>query len=108
VITQRITTTKAATFLHVGDGDLIEFMGRANIQKEGNVYSFRLTDLAFRHVVTYNTRLGSIRIVNPVDTLLLKAILQRPESQGKHDLDDMTYALFLARLTSTQNTLGHA
>jgi hypothetical protein len=68
-------------------------MGRADIHKKGATYPFRLTDLAFRHVDTYNTGHGTIKIVNPVDTLLLKAMLQRGESQGKHDLDDMASVL---------------
>jgi hypothetical protein len=89
----RINETESATFLHVGDNNLIEFMARANILKKGAAYPFRLTDLAFRHVDTYDTGLGSIKIVNPVDTLLLKAMLQRGENQGKHDLDDMRSVL---------------
>ena len=89
----RVNETESATFLYVGDDNLIEFMLRANIHKEGVTYPFRLTDLAFRHVDTYNARLGTIKIVNPVDTLLLKAMLQRGETQGKHDLDDMQSVL---------------
>jgi hypothetical protein len=83
----------SASFLYVDDDHLIEFMGRANVPKENVIYPFRLTDLAVRHLVTYTAKLGTIKIVNPVDTLLLKAILQRGESQGKHDLEDMQAVL---------------
>lgn len=89
----RSNESESAISLYVDDDNLIEFMGRANIHKGGAVYPFRLTDLAFRHLDTYNTRLGTIKIVNPVDTLLLKAVLQRGESQGKHDLEDIMSVL---------------
>ena len=85
--------SKSATFVYVGDDNLIEFMGRANIRKENVIYPFRLTNLAVQHLVTFTDGLVAIKVVNPVDTLLLKAILQRDESQGKHDLEDMQAAL---------------
>lgn len=88
-----IDESKSATFMYVDDDNLIEFMGRANIHKEDIVYPFRLTDLAVRHLATYTAGSGTVKIVNPVDTLLLKAILQRGESQGKHDLEDMQAVL---------------
>jgi hypothetical protein len=85
--------SESATFLYVDDDNLIEFMGRANVHKGHAIYPFRLTDLAVQHLATYTAKLGTIKIVNPVDTLLLKAILQRGMSQGKHDLEDMQAVL---------------
>ena len=81
------------TFVYIGSNNLIEFMGRADIHKDGAVYPFRLTDLAFQHVDTYNARLGTLKTVNPVDTLLLKAVLRRGQSQGKNDLEDIMSVL---------------
>jgi len=83
----------SATFTYVNDDHLIEFMGKADIRKGDAVYPFRLTDYAARHLTTHTARLGTIKIVDPVDTLLLKAMLQRDKSQGKHDLEDMQAVL---------------
>jgi hypothetical protein len=85
--------TGSATFFSIdGDGP-IEFMARANIRKDGAVYPFRLTDLALGRVGTYDARLASVKVVDPVDTLLLKALLRRGRDQGKHDLEDIQAVL---------------
>jgi hypothetical protein len=89
----RNNESESGTLLYVDDSNLIEFMARANIHKGGAVCPFRLTDLACQHEDTYNARLGTIKIVNTVDTLLLKAILQRGKDQGKHDLEDIQSVL---------------
>jgi hypothetical protein len=88
-VTSNESESESGTFAHVDDANQIEFMGRANICKEDAVYPFRLTDLAVHRLDTYTTRLGTVKVVNPADTLLLKAILRRGESQGKRDLEDM-------------------
>jgi hypothetical protein len=95
--------SESATLVYVDDDNLIEFMGRANIRKGGAVYPFRLTDLAVQHLDTYTTKLGAVKVVNPVDTLLLKAILRRGKSQGKYDLEDMQ--AMLARVTIDEEYL---
>lgn len=75
--------------LYVGDRDLIEFMGQADILRNGSRYPFRLTELAIARLATYRTSLAVINIVDPVDTLILKALLQRGHDQGKHDAEDL-------------------
>ena len=89
--TARIDESGPATFLYVDNDNLIEFMARASIRIEEAVFPFRLTDLACQHIYNYETKLGTINIVDPVDTLLLKAILQR--GGIKHDLEDVSSVL---------------
>jgi len=76
-------------FLYVGEGDVIEFMGAADVVIGNAVYPFRLTDLATSKPTTCQTGKAKISLVDPVYTLLLKALLRRGADQGKHDLEDM-------------------
>ena len=95
-------------FLYVGDDDVIEFMGAADIFKEGTLYPFRLTELAAQRVTTYSGALSRIKVVDPVDTLLLKALLRRGKNQGKHDFEDIEAILAHVQLDKTylQTRLG--
>ncbi len=103
-----------AVFLYIGEGDTIEFMGRADILRNGKAYPFRLTDLAVEHVRTYIAGRSNIKLVDPVDTLLLKALLRRGQDQGKHDLEDLAAVLssmcidqaYLAARLHEVNALG--
>lgn len=78
-----------AIFLYIGEDDVIEFMGKANISKKGVAYPFRLTDLAAQHVTTYAEGNSKLNVVDPADTLLLKALLRRGPDQGKNDIEDI-------------------
>ncbi len=80
-------------FLYVGHDDIIEFMGLADITHPDAVYQFRFTDLAVSKLTKHSVDGHTIAIVDPVDTLLLKAILQRGEDVGKHDLEDIDAVL---------------
>lgn len=81
--------TGKGVYLYIGDDDVIEFMGHADITKQDNRYPFRLTELATSHLSFYNIGEHTISLIDPVDTLLLKAILRRGAEQGKHDLEDI-------------------
>jgi hypothetical protein len=87
-----------AVYLYIGECDAIEFMGRADILRNGKAYPFRLTDLAAEHVRTYTAGRSKIKLVDPVDTLLLKALLRRGQDQGKHDLEDLEAVLNSMRI----------
>jgi hypothetical protein len=80
-------------FLYVGADDAIEFMGAASIMRDGSSYPFRLTQLAVQHVESYSVGPHKLKVVNLVDTLLLKALLLRGPEQGKHDLEDIQAAI---------------
>jgi len=90
--------------LYVGDGELIEFIGRGDLIKDGIKYPFRLTQLALTRLTTYTTTLAKITVVDPVDTMVLKSVLGRGEDQGKHDLEDM--AALLARVDIDERYLN--
>ncbi|HUD11701.1 MAG TPA: hypothetical protein VMS08_04790, partial [Candidatus Saccharimonadia bacterium] len=85
-------------FLYVGDNDVIEFMGAADVIKGEEVYPFRLTDLAVSKLTTYDIEDVKINLVDPVDTLLLKAILKQGADKGKHDLEDIEAVLQITEL----------
>jgi hypothetical protein len=89
--------------LYIGNDQAIEFIGRGNIIKDGASYPFRLSELALTRLTTYTTELTEIRVVDPVDTLVLKAVLRRSEDQGKHDLEDM--AALIARVDIDESYL---
>jgi hypothetical protein len=88
-------------YLCVGKDDIIEFMGAADVAKDGEVYPFRLTDLAVSRLTPYSLRHSKIQLVDPVDTLLLKALLKRGPEQGKHDLEDIEAVLASVQLDVT-------
>lgn len=78
-----------SVFLYIGKNDLVEFMGAADIAKEGHIYPFRLTDKAAGRLTTYTIDNLDIKLVDPVDSILLKSILQRGADVGKHDSEDI-------------------
>jgi hypothetical protein len=80
-------------FLYIGDGDVVEFMGAADVVKDGHVYPFRLTDEAAERITVLKVAGLEIAMVDPVDSILLKSILQRGPDQNKHDLEDIAAIL---------------
>jgi hypothetical protein len=91
-------------FLYVGNDDIIECMGRADLITEGTAYPFRLTDASVSRLTSHTIDGLTISLVDPVDTILLKAILQRGAEQGKHDLEDI--AAILAKINIDEVYLG--
>lgn len=78
-----------AIFLYPNKDQTIEFMANADIDIGTSHYKFRLTDLAWENTSILNENGCAVRLCNPVDTILLKAILQRGLSEDKHDLGDI-------------------
>ncbi len=76
-------------FLYIDDDELIEFMSSADVVQEDKIFPFRLTDAAVDRIITYEVGEDKIKLVDPVDSILLKSILQRGADQGKHDLEDI-------------------
>jgi len=76
-------------FLYIGESDEIEFMSFADVNLANSHYTFRLTDLCWKHTDLLKSNDFSVRLLNAVDTLLLKAMLQRGKDKGKHDLEDI-------------------
>lgn len=76
-------------FLYIGENDDIEFMGAAHVLKDQHVYPFNLTDEAAGKLSTHVIDGLKVNLVDPVDSILLKSILQRGAEQNKHDIDDI-------------------
>lgn len=76
------------TIVTVGDEAEVELMANMDIYTRDGVFPLRLTS----HVL-YQDRQpqssGVLPFAPPEDTILLKAILQRDESTGKHDAEDI-------------------
>ena len=76
-------------FIYLDESELVEMMAHAFVEVDKFKYPFRLTDLAFKNSEDYVVDDIHIRLLNPADTILLKSMLQRGESVGKHDIEDI-------------------
>ena len=79
---------KGEFFYLNGDNDL-EFVSNLILKDEDLSYPIRLTPLAWKHTYKYFVDKVEFILLNPVDTLLEKAILQRGKEFGKHDFEDI-------------------
>jgi hypothetical protein len=79
----------ATMFLYPYNEHRIELMSGADYDIADSYYPFRLTQLAWEHTTVLKGKDFKVRLCNPVDTILLKAMLQRGVGQGKHDLEDI-------------------
>ena len=76
-------------FLYPGGAEKIEFMANANMIEDGKKYPNRLTEAVWNKVVRYEVDGLTFLMLDPVDTVVMKAILQRGKGQGKHDIEDI-------------------
>ena len=76
-------------FLYPGGEEKIEFMANANMIEDGKKYPNRLTEAVWNKVVRYEVDGLTFLMLDPVDTVVMKAILQRGKGQGKHDIEDI-------------------
>ena len=76
-------------FLYLGGEENIEFMAYANLVVNGKRYPNRLTELVWRNIKRFHLGNISFLMLDPVDAVVMKAILQRGRDQGKHDLEDI-------------------
>jgi hypothetical protein len=77
------------SFLYPYGNKKIELMTMARYDFGDSHYSFRLTDLAWEHTSVLEGEDFQVRLCNPVETILLKAMLQRGAYENKHDLEDI-------------------
>ena len=78
-----------ARFFYPYKDKKIEFMANADINIDTSHYKFRLTDLVWKNTSILNGDQYKVRLCNSIDTILLKAMLQRGINEGKHDLEDI-------------------
>jgi len=76
-------------FLYPSEDHQIEFMAKATVDMDGSHYNFKMTDLAWNNTSLMEINGINIRLCNPIETILLKAMLQRGADKGKHDLEDI-------------------
>lgn len=76
-------------FLYPFRDHKIEIVSRSVVQVGGAEYHFKLTDLAWKHTREIRCDDLRVRLCNPVDTILLKATLQRGKTEGKFDFSDI-------------------
>jgi hypothetical protein len=96
--TAAIKDTGYSTFIYPDDARQIEFMTRSSVRVAGSEYQFWLTALAWEHTTTLAGPDWAVRLGDPVDTILLKAMLQRGPEEGKHDLEDVEALLRVLRV----------
>lgn len=78
-----------SSLFYIDEDSALEFVARLDFTNEGKVYPIRLTPLAWEHSLKFSVDGTEVILLNPVDTLLEKAILPRGEDVGKHDLEDI-------------------
>lgn len=78
-----------AKFIYLDGRDDIEFMSFADVNAENSHYNFRLTNLCWENSSSIEGENFKVKVLNEVDTILLKAMLQRGEDIGKHDIEDI-------------------
>ncbi len=76
-------------YLYPDNKHQIEIVSRSVVHIGGAQYHFKLTDLAWQHTRAIGGGGCQARLCDSVDTILLKAVLQRSEQQGKHDFSDI-------------------
>jgi hypothetical protein len=74
---------------YLDDDNNLEFVSRLDFIVSGMFYPIRLTPLAWKNVSRYVVDGVETILLNPVDTVLEKAISPRGEEVGKHDLEDI-------------------
>jgi hypothetical protein len=77
------------TFLYPFNEHRIDLMSGADYDIADSHYPFRLTQLAWEHATVLKGKDFKVCLCNPIDTILLKVMLQRGMDQGKHDLQDI-------------------
>ena len=76
-------------FLYLYEDNCLEFVSRLDFIESGKIYPFRLTQLAWDNTYKYQVERIEVLLLNPVDTILEKAISPRGKEVGKHDLEDI-------------------
>ncbi len=76
-------------FFYLNEDRNLEFVSRLDFIESGEIYPIRLTPLAWENNWKFKVDEVEVVLLNPVDTVLEKAILPRGKEVGKHDLEDI-------------------
>lgn len=75
--------------LYIGQNKEIEFMSYPRININNSKYYLCLTQICWENIIKIKYKKLYVNILNPVDTILQKAFLQRWKEQWKYDLEDI-------------------
>lgn len=87
-----------AVFLYIGENDEIEIVAQSDVQIGEHIYKFRLTELAWKHSRRLVVGDLEVSVLNPIDTILMKSVLQRGQEQNKFDLEDIEQIIQFAEI----------
>lgn len=76
-------------FYFIDENSKLEFVSKLNFVIKGKTHPIRLTPLAWKNILRYDVDGTGVILLNPVDTLLEKAISPRGAEVGKHDSEDI-------------------
>jgi hypothetical protein len=75
--------------LYLWNNNIVEFMSYPEKNINNSNYYLCLTDLAWKNITKINCDWLTINMLNPVDTILQKAVLQRWIEKWKYDIQDI-------------------
>ncbi len=75
--------------LYIWNNNVVEFMAYPEKNINNSDYYLCLTDLSWRNISKLKYKNITINFLNPVDTIIQKAILQRWKNQWKNDINDI-------------------
>jgi hypothetical protein len=84
-------------FVYLPNTDIgLSFNLTAHVEEK--TYQLRLTDLVAQKREKFGIGNTHIYLINPVDTILLKSILQRGATEKKHDFEDIAHIVGKVKL----------
>jgi hypothetical protein len=71
------------------DGQEVEVMATTTARRKGHEYHLAMSHFSVAHRLMFEVGETQLYIANPLDTMILKSVLQRGSNMGKHDAEDI-------------------
>lgn len=78
-----------SSLFYINNNSVLEFVSELDFIVDGISYPIRLTSLSGKHANKYKVGGVDVVLLDPVDTIIEKAIAPRGPEVGKHDLEDI-------------------
>ncbi len=88
-LVKKRTDRVMSELFYLDDESILEFVTKLDFIVDGKSFPIRVTKLAWENALHFKVQGVDVILLNPVDTLLEKAIDPREKEVGKHDLDDI-------------------
>lgn len=88
-VIKKVTDKVISELFYLDDNNIFEFVSKLDFIVDKKHFPIRMTKLAWKNVLHFEVQEVDVILLNPVDTLLEKAIAPRGEDVGKHDLEDI-------------------